>query len=177
MTEASVEKELTSSPEEAEKEAQQELQTVLDQLAEEQKKTAEHWDRLLRVQAELENVKRRAEKDMSNAHKFGLEKILKELLPVLDSLEMALQALASLEAEHRTGVELTHKLLLSALEKQGIQVINPLNQPFNPQHHEAVTTQVNPETAPDTVLSVMQKGYLLHERLLRPALVVVSSQS
>jgi molecular chaperone GrpE len=157
--------------------APKDLQTLTDELAEAQAKAAEHWDHLLRTQAEMENLKRRSERDMVNAHKFALEKFIKNLLPILDSLEMALQATAPTEAKSAfEGVALTHKMFLDMLEKQGVKQLNPMGENFNPHEHQAVTTQVKEEVAPNTILAVMQKGYALHERVIRPALVMVSAK-
>lgn len=143
-----------------------ELQTKLTAAEE---KASEYWDKLLRLQAEIGNTQRRAERDVTNAHKFALEKFVTELLPILDSLERAIVS----GEEQFEGVQLTLKLFCSVLEKFGVEQINPENQPFNPEFHQAISTQVS-EAEPNTVLIVMQKGYLLNGRLIRPALVIVS---
>lgn len=141
-------------------------------------KADEHWNLYLRSQAELDNMRRRAEKDLESAHKFGLEKFANEILPVKDSLELGLAAVEENGDEAveklREGTELTLKMLSSALEKFGIKEINPVGEAFNPEQHQAMTMQESAEAAPNTVLLVMQKGYLLNERVMRPALVVVS---
>ena len=141
-------------------------------------KADEHWNLYLRSQAELDNVRRRAEKDLESAHKFGLEKFANEMLPVKDSLELGLAAVEENSDEAveklREGTELTLKMLTSALEKFGIKEINPVGEAFNPEQHQAMTMQESAEAAPNSVLVVMQKGYLLNERVMRPALVVVS---
>lgn len=141
-------------------------------------KVDENWNLYLRSQAELDNVRRRSEKDLQNAHKFGLEKFANEMLPVKDSLELGLAAVEENSDEAveklREGTELTLKMLSSALEKFGIKEINPMGEVFNPEQHQAMTMQESAEAAPNTVLIVMQKGYLLNERVMRPALVVVS---
>jgi molecular chaperone GrpE len=136
----------------------------------------EHYDLYLRTKAEMDNLQKRTERDLANAHKFALEKFAAELLPVKDSLELALQATddnADL-ANHQEGVELTLKMLTSVMEKFGIHEINPLNEPFNPDFHQAMTMQEAADKPANTVMAVMQKGYSLNERLLRPAMVVVS---
>ena len=119
---------------------------------------------------------KRNERDLANAHKFALEKFAAELLPVKDSLEMGL--LAAEEnidvARLKEGSELTLKLLSSALEKFNIREINPLNDVFNPEYHEAMSMQERTDVAPNTVVTVVQKGYLLNDRLIRPAMVIVS---
>jgi molecular chaperone GrpE len=140
-------------------------------------KADEHWDQCLRLQAELENLRKRGERDLANAHKFALEKFAAELLPVRDSLEMGVAAAAeeSATVEHlREGSELTLKMLTSALEKFKVKEINPLNEQFNPEYHEAMSMQERADVAPNTVVTVVQKGYLLNDRLIRPAMVIVS---
>lgn len=140
-------------------------------------KVDEHWDQLLRVRAELENTRRRAERDVENAHKFGLEKFAQELLPVKDSLELGLNAVSGDDenvAKLREGTELTLKMLSDVMEKFGIKEVNPEGEPFNPELHQAMTMQESADHAPNTIIMVMQKGYLLNERLVRPAMVVVS---
>lgn len=140
-------------------------------------KADEHWNQLLRIQAELENTRRRAERDVENAHKFGLEKFTQELLPVKDSLELGLAAASGDEeniTQLREGTELTLKMLSGVMEKFGITEVNPEGEPFNPELHQAMTMQESAEHQPNTVMMVMQKGYLLNERLVRPAMVVVS---
>lgn len=141
-------------------------------------KADEHWEKVLRLQAELENSHRRAKRDVENAHKFGLEKFAHELLPVKDSLEMGLAAAEGSDHEVadklREGTELTLKMFNSAMEKFGIKEVNPVGEPFNPEWHQAMTMQESAEHEPNTVMAVMQKGYLINDRLLRPAMVVVS---
>lgn len=140
-------------------------------------KVDEHWDLYLRTQAELENLRRRAERDVQNAHKFGLEKFVNELLPVIDSMELGM---AAADAENEAvkplfdGMELTLKMFQSVLEKMGVTAVNPENEAFNPEFHQAMSMQETSDVAPNTVLAVMQKGYVLNERLVRPAMVVVS---
>jgi molecular chaperone GrpE len=150
--------------------------TLSTELEEAKAQAKENWERVLRTQAELDNIKRRAEKDVANAHKFSLEKLIKDLLPVIDSLEMALNAHPKDKKADFAGVELTYKMFLTALEKQGVKQLDPLGDPFNPHEHEAVNTQVAPDQEADTVMAVMQKGYSLYDRLVRPALVTVSSK-
>ena len=140
-------------------------------------KAAENWDKALRAVAELETVRRRVERDSAQAQKYALERILGDLIGVNDSLDLALKAVAREDEEtrkHLEGVELTRKQLWQTLERYGVTQIDPQGQPFNPELHEAVSMLESAEVAPNHVLSVMQKGYKLHERLLRPAMVVVS---
>lgn len=137
----------------------------------------EHWEKSVRALAELENVRRRAERDVAQAHRYSLEKFARELLPVMDSLEQALQ-LANQEAKTAMGegLELTVKLFLNVLEKFEVQQINPIEAMFNPQEHEAMSMQETDEAKPNTVLAVFQKGYKLHDRIIRPARVVVAKE-
>lgn len=125
--------------------------------------------------AEMDNIQRRTKRDIENAYKFSLEKFIKELLPVKDSLETAL---AHAKAEERdaalSGIQLTLKQLQSLLEKNGVKSIEPTGQAFDSHFHEAMLAEESDELAPNTIIRVLQKGYLLHERLMRPALVVVA---
>jgi molecular chaperone GrpE len=132
-------------------------------------------DAHMRALAELENVRRRAVKDVESAHRYGLEKFAAELLHVLDSLEAGLEAGKTADAQSLlAGKEATLKLLQKAFEKFGIAEINPLGAPFDPQQHEAIAVEESRSAEPDSVLKVIQKGYQLNGRLLRPARVVVS---
>lgn len=153
-----------------------ELQT---KLTEAEEKATQNWERVLRMQADVDNAQRRSERDIANAHKFALEKFVMELLPVVDNLERALEhhgeeGEGSGAATILEGVNMTLKSLTDAMEKFGVQQINPELQPFNPEFHQAVATQPDPSVKPGLVISVMQKGYTLNGRLVRPALVVVS---
>lgn len=136
-------------------------------------------DQALRGQAEAENIRRRAARDVENAHKFALEKFAADLLPVVDSLEKAVEAAqSSADAGDNDaiveGVELSLKLFLDVLEKSGISRIHPIGEPFDPQLHEAMAMVENPDAEPNSVLDVMQPGYSLNGRLVRAAMVVVS---
>lgn len=148
---------------------------ALQQELEDAKRAAgEFQDRVLRMQAEMENLRKRAERDLANAHKYAIEKFASELLQVKDSLELGLNA-GEVEAEKlREGTELTLKVLVSTLKKFAIEEIDPAGEPFDPNLHQAMTTQESREHEPNTVIQVMQKGYTLHERLLRPAMVIVA---
>lgn len=152
--------------------------TLEEQLAQAQAKADDNWDQLMRTKAEMENIRRRAEKDVSNARKFALEKFAQELLPVIDSMEMGIAAAREENADVdklREGTEMTLKMFESAIEKFGIKSVHPKGEAFNPEHHQAMTMIDSTEHEPNTIIDVMQKGYLLNERLVRPAMVVVSS--
>lgn len=132
-------------------------------------------DQSMRTAAEAQNVRRRAEQEAEKARKFALEKFVKELLPVVDSLEKALEAMGEDATEaHREGVSMTLKMQIDVLNKFGVEQVEPSGEPFDPQYHEAMAMVPNPELEPNTVMDVMQKGYLLNGRLVRPAMVVVS---
>lgn len=146
-------------------------------LAESHRISDEINERLLRSQAEMENLRRRTERELENAHKYALEKISAELLIVRDSLELGLVAAKKPDVEVGSvveGVELTLKQLIGAMEKHGIKQINPLNEKFNPELHQAMSVQETADVEPNHVVTVFQSGYTLNDRLLRPALVVVS---
>ena len=132
-------------------------------------------DQLLRTVAEMENVRRRAQRDVENAHKFGAEKLISDLLPVVDSLEKALELASETQgAEAMTeGIDLSVKMFLDALEKNGLSVIDPLGEPFDPSLQEALAAVPNEDAEPNTVMEVIQKGYSLNDRLVRAAKVVV----
>lgn len=154
-----------------------------EQLAAALAEIAQHKEAALRSQAEAQNVRRRAELDVQKAHKFGLEKFAKEIITVADNLERALitsesaAANADNEDAMREGVELTLKGLQEALARFEVKPVDPHGEPFNPELHQAVTMVPNSEMEPNTVMEVFQKGYTLHGRLLRPAMVIVSSAS
>ncbi len=151
---------------------------LMQSLQEAQAKAEEHWSHVLRLQAELENARRRAERDVQGAHKFALEKFVNELLPVKDSLEMG-EAAAKVENTElekvSEGIELTLKMMTDVMGKFGVAEVNPVGQPFNPDLHQAMSMQDVPDAKPNTVITVFQKGYQLNERLVRPAMVVVAS--
>ena len=134
-------------------------------------------DAALRAQADAQNVKRRAEQDVEKARKFALERFSGDLLPVLDSLERALEASSGGDEAARSiteGVELTLKSLLDVMKKYHVEPVDPMGEPFDPQLHQAMSMVENPDVEPNTVTAVMQKGYTLNGRLIRPAMVMVS---
>jgi molecular chaperone GrpE len=135
-----------------------------------------HKDTAIRAKAEAENIRRRSEREVANASKFALERFAKEILAVVDSLEKALESPAQDDAQKamREGVELTYKLLIDTLAKFSIEQISPLGDSFDPELHEAMVMQESDEHEPNTVMHVVQMGYALNKRLIRPARVVVS---
>ncbi|XOV83481.1 MAG: nucleotide exchange factor GrpE [bacterium] len=137
---------------------------------------AELKDQVLRSLAEMENVKRRAARDIENAHKFAIEKLLGDLFPVVDSLEKAVETAEQTEGAEpiAQGVSLSLKLFVDTLAKSGVKQIDPIGEPFDPQVHEAMTMVPNPAAEPNSVMDVMQKGYLLNGRLVRAAKVIVA---
>ncbi|MDH3640512.1 MAG: nucleotide exchange factor GrpE [Gammaproteobacteria bacterium] len=171
--------EVIETPPEPEEDAESPAQqaTTDDPLAAAQNQVAGLKDQALRAQAEMENVRRRAARDVEHAHKFALDKFAADLLPVIDSLEKALEATAASGADGVDalveGVELSLKLFLSSCEKAGISQLDPLGEPFNPEEHEAMAMVPNPDAEPNSVMEVMQKGYALNGRLVRAAKVIV----
>jgi len=142
-----------------------------------EKKASDNWDQLLRVKAEMDNLRRRTQRDLENAHKFAIEKFVSELLPVMDSMELGLDAAAhesSTIDSLKEGTELTLNMLKTALQKFNIVEIHPHGEQFDPELHQAMSIQENAEMEHNTVMAVMQKGYLLNDRLVRPAMVMVS---
>ena len=141
-------------------------------------KADENWDQLLRTRAEMENLKRRHANELEKAHKFALDGFVRELLQVRDSLELGHDAAPDEGTDInrlREGTELTLKLLTGVMGKFGVEQVNPQGEPFNPEFRQAMTMQPRDDVPPNTVVSVVQKGYLLNGRLVRPALVIVSA--
>lgn len=138
---------------------------------------ADNWNRYLRSVAEMENVRKRAARDIEAARRAGIEKLATELLTIADTLEMGLESAATASAESLlAGKEATLRLLLTAFEKFNIEVIDPLGYPFDPQLHEAMSMQPSNTAEPNSVLAVLQKGYRIGDRLLRPARVIVAGE-
>lgn len=134
-------------------------------------------DSVLRAQAEAQNARRRAEQDIDRARKYATEKLLQDLLPVVDNLERALSSIDRGDEANKAvieGIELTRKSFLDTLAKNGVEEVDPSGEPFDPELHQAMTQVPNGDVEPNTVLEVFQKGYRLHGRLVRPAMVVVS---
>jgi len=150
---------------------------VIQELVKLQEKLVAAKDQSLRTQAEMQNLRRRSERDVENAHKYALEKFTGELLPVVDNLERALQAVDQNNEELKVfteGVELTLKSFQDVLVRYKVEAIDPKGQPFDPELHQAMSMLEMPEEAPNTVIDVFQKGYTLNGRLVRPAMVVVA---
>lgn len=140
-------------------------------------KADEHWDQLVRTQAQMDNLRKRHEREVENAHKYALERFVNELLPVRDSMEMGLAAAneeASSVEQLREGTELTLKLFSDVMEKFNVVQINPEGEAFDPELHQAMGMQPRSDVPPNTVVVVVQKGYTLNGRLVRPAMVMVS---
>lgn len=140
-----------------------------------EQKAHEHWEKSVRALAELDNVRRRMDREVANAHKYGMEKLITSLLPVMDSLEQALQIAdkSSNEAMYE-GLELTMKLFNDVMQKFDVELIDPVGATFDPQQHEAMSIQEVPGTPPNSIIAVFQKGYKLSDRVIRPARVIVS---
>ena len=142
-----------------------------------QSTVADQKDSVIRAKAEVDNIRRRAAQDVEKARKFALEKFASEMLTTVDNLERALQSIDKDDESNKgiiEGVELTLQGLISSLEKFGVKAVDPQDQPFNPELHQAMSMQEVPDVAPNTVIAVMQKGYELNSRLIRPAMVMVS---
>ncbi len=170
--------ETASSPEGEREEEGPSHEELLLTLQDARAKADEHWNQLLRVRADFDNFQRRAKRDLENAHKFALEGFVRDLLPVVDSLEMGISAACQQGAsaeQVREGMELTLKMFQDVLEKAGVTPLDPDGEKFNPELHQAMSMQPAPGVEPNTVLTVYQKGYLLNDRLVRPAMVVVSA--
>ena len=137
----------------------------------------EYWEQILRLKAEIENNRKRSVRDVENAHKYALRNFSESLLPIVDSMEMAQKAAeaenASLESIIE-GTELTMNMFIQVLEKHGIQELDPIGEPFDPEQHQAISMVEDESVESNTVINVMQKGFMLNERLVRPAMVVVS---
>ncbi len=176
--EQAIEGELVNEPEatleaEASDSTVEQLREAL--LAAEQK-AEENWNEVLRARAEMENLRKRSVRDVENAHKFGQEKLINELLPVKDSLVLGIEAAATATdiQSLRDGMDMTYKMLQTALGKMGLEEVNPEGEKFNPEFHQAMTMVDSDDVEPGTVLNVLQKGYTLNDRLVRPAMVIVA---
>ncbi len=152
-------------------------ESVEDQLAKAQETIQDYWDQMMRLRAEIENNRKRAERDVENAHKYALRSFIENLLPIVDSMEMGQSAAAADNAtleSIREGSEMTMKMFLQVLEKQGLEQIDPLGEQFDPERHQAISMIEAEDAQSNTVIEVMQKGFALNDRLVRPAMVVVA---
>jgi len=165
-----------TGPGEASKQVPQKIyDEIVARCQEAEQKAEKQWDAAVRARAELENYRRRAERDLENAHKYNTEKFANEMLPIIDSLEIAYNTLTDESATAtREGLALTLKMFGDGLAKFAIVGVDPVNQPFDPAYHEALSMVEQPDLPANTVIMVVQKGYKIHDRLLRPARVVVS---
>ena len=159
-----------------EQEAGAESQDPETVLAELQAKADDNWERYLRASAEVENIRKRAGRDVENAHKFALERFGKELLAVKDTLEMGLAVEGASVESLLEGSNATLKLLGATMERFGIVEVDPAGEPFDPEFHEAISMQPSDDVEPGSVVTVVQKGYMLNGRLLRPAMVIVAAE-
>jgi len=162
-------------PEAAEEDVASE--TVEQQLAKAQDTIKDYWDQMMRLRAEIENNRRRAEREVESAHKYALKNFVEHLLPVIDSMEMGQTAAAADNAtleSIREGTELTISMLVQVLEKNGLEQIDPIGEKFDPEKHQAISMIDVEEAESNTVVEVMQKGFSLNDRLVRPAMVVVA---
>lgn len=177
-----------AKPAEAEEQQRDQYEDAVDEIATEasepesavaamEEELTKYREQALRAQAEMQNVRRRAEIDVEKAHKFALEKFVRELLPVVDSLEKAVENSSGdseLLVRLREGVEMTLSMMLNSLGKFNVEQLDPMGEPFDPQLHEAMSMVPSPDVEPNTVVGVMQKGYTLNGRLVRPAMVMIS---
>ncbi|WFE68565.1 nucleotide exchange factor GrpE [Thiomicrospira sp. R3] len=168
----------TPDPEQASEQAEEVVEQDVNQLLEEARlQASQHWDSLLRVQADMENLRRRTRIDIESAHKYALEKLIHALVPVADSLELGLDASNKPEASVesiREGLAMTFKQFLDVLADFNVERINPAGEKFDPQKHEAMTMIPSPAHESNAVVEVFQKGYALNDRLIRPARVIVA---
>lgn len=155
---------------------QNQTESLMQQIEEHKRIAAENLEKALRAQAELDNMRKRTARDIENAHKYSLERFVNDLLPVIDSMELGLSATENAAdiASLKEGMELTHKMFAASLEKFGVKVIDPQGEKFNPEMHQAVSMQEAEGVDSGNVINVMQKGYELNGRLVRPAMVIVA---
>lgn len=157
--------------------AKLEIKNLQDQLAAANEQVALYQEQALRAEAEMQNVRKRATRDVENAHKYGTERLLQNLLPTVDSLEKAVESVSqAAEANNGVleGIEICLKMLLEVLARENVEQLDPQGEPFDPQFHEAMSVVEKAEMEPNSVVLVIQKGYRLNGRLVRPAMVIVS---
>lgn len=175
VEEQPVEEEVVAADDSDENEESQDDLAV--ELAKAQATIKDYWDQIMRLNAEIENNRKRAQRDVENAHKYAVSGFVESFLPVADSMELGLSATDGENANIdsiREGMRMTMDLFIQTMEKNGVVAVDPVGEKFNPEYHQAMSMQENEEAEPNTVLAVMQKGYVLNERLVRPAMVVVS---
>jgi len=147
------------------------------QLEKAQDTIKDYWDQMMRLRAEIENNRKRAERDLENAHKYALKNFVEALLPIVDSMEMGQTAAAADNAtleSIREGSSLTMNMLVQVLEKNGLEQLDPVGEKFDPEKHQAMTMIESEDAESNTIIEVMQKGFMLNDRLVRPAMVVVA---
>ncbi|MCH7880502.1 MAG: nucleotide exchange factor GrpE [Proteobacteria bacterium] len=166
-----------SAESDSEKEAEKAEDNIELELEKAQEKIKDYWDQILRLKAEIENNRKRAERDIESAHKYALKNFVEALLPIIDSMEMSQAAAdaenASLES-FSEGVDLTMNMFIQMLEKQGLVQLDPQGEKFDPEQHQAISMKKDKKAKSNTVIEVMQKGFLLNDRLVRPAMVIVA---
>lgn len=152
------------------------IELLVQQIESHKRSAAENLEKAMRAQAELDNMRKRTARDIENAHKYSLERFVNDLLPVIDSMELGLSAAENTDDidSLREGMDLTYKMFSASLEKFGVKVINPQGEKFNPELHQAVTMQEVDGEESGNIINVMQKGYELNGRLIRPAMVIVA---
>lgn len=164
-------------PESVEADTAEQEETIEQQLEKAQATVKDYWEQMMRLRAEIENNRKRAERDIENAHKYALKNFIENLLPVIDSLEMGQAAAAADNAtlkSIREGSALTMNMLIQMLEKNGLEQIDPVGEKFDPERHQAISMMEAEGVQSNSVIEVMQKGFLLNDRLVRPAMVVVA---
>jgi molecular chaperone GrpE len=162
---------------EADASASNEEESIERQLERTQETVKDYWDQIMRLKAEMENNRKRAVRDIENAHKFALKNFTEALLPVIDSMDMGQQAAAAENASLKSiveGTNMTETMFVQVLEKHGLKRLNPVGEKFNPEQHQAISMIEDENVKSDHVINVMQKGFSLNDRLVRPAMVIVA---
>jgi molecular chaperone GrpE len=162
---------------EANASANNEEESIERQLERTQETVKDYWDQIMRLKAEMENNRKRAVRDIENAHKFALKNFTEALLPVIDSMDMGQQAAAAENASLKSiveGTNMTETMFVQVLEKHGLKRLNPVGEKFNPEQHQAISMIEDENVKSDHVINVMQKGFSLNDRLVRPAMVIVA---
>ena len=162
---------------EANASANNEEESIERQLERTQETVKDYWDQIMRLKAEMENNRKRAVRDIENAHKFALKNFTEALLPVIDSMDMGQQAAAAENASLKSiveGTNMTETMFVQVLEKHGLKRLNPVGEKFDPEQHQAISMIEDENVKSDHVINVMQKGFSLNDRLVRPAMVIVA---